>query len=92
MASNKRGGQLDQSTRNHLSALDAYIKEQALVMQPMQPDEFTVYDYMSKMKNEGVKIEFTKAVRTMNNLLDTEAITTRKGIKNGKQCNFYRFV
>tara|TARA_R110000868_G_scaffold321060_1_gene582128 strand:+ start:289 stop:465 length:177 start_codon:yes stop_codon:yes gene_type:complete len=58
----------------------------------MQPDEFTVYDYMSKMKNEGVKIEFTKAVRTMNNLLDTGAITSRKGIANGKQCNFYRFV
>lgn len=92
MASNKRKGHLDQSTRNHLSALDAFIKEQAAAMQPIQPDEFTVYDYMDKMKDQGVKIAFSSAVRKMSDLIDTGVITSRKGNQNGKQRNFYRFV
>lgn len=92
MASNKRGGQLDKSTRNHLSALDAYIKEQSAQLQPMQPDEFTVYDYIDKMKDQGVKIGMTVASRNMRNLIDEGVISRRKSVKDGKQCNFYRFM
>jgi predicted peroxiredoxin len=83
---------LDQSTRNHLSALDAYIKEQAVELQPMQPDEFTVYDYIDKMKDQGVKISMTVASRNMRNLTDEGVISRRKSVKDGKQCNFYRFL
>ena len=92
MASHKRRGHLDQSTRNHLSALDAYIKEQAVELQPMQPDEFTVYDYIDKMKDQGVKISMTVASRNMRNLTDEGVISRRKSVKDGKQCNFYRFL
>jgi len=92
MASYKRKGHLDQSTRNHLSALDAFIKEQAAAMQPIQPDEFTVYTYIEKMKEQGVKLGLSKAVRMLDDLLNSGVITSRKGNQNGKQRNFYRFV
>jgi hypothetical protein len=74
-----------------LSALDDYIKEQAKANRPMQPDEFTTYDYMDKMKDQGVKITYTTSVRDMKNLIEAGVITTRKAIKDGKQCNLYRF-
>jgi predicted peroxiredoxin len=83
---------LDQSTRNHLSALDAYIKEQAVELQPIQPDEFTIYDYIDKMKDQGIKISMTVASRNMRNLTDEGIISRRKSVKDGKQCNFYRFL
>lgn len=92
MASNKRKGHLDQSTRNHLSALDAFIKEQAAIMQPIQPDEFTVYTYMDKMKDQGVNLGMSKASRMLDDLVNSGVITSRKGVQNGKQRNFYRFV
>lgn len=58
----------------------------------MQPDEFTVYDYIDKMKDQGVKIGMTVASRNMRNLIDEGVISRRKSVKDGKQCNFYRFM
>jgi len=92
MASYKRKGHLDQSTRNHLSALDAFVKEQAAAMQPIQPNEFTIYDYIEKMKDQGVTLGICKAGRMLDDLLNSGVITSRKGVQNGKQRNFYRFV
>ena len=92
MASHKRRGQLDQSTRNHLSALDAYIKEQAAELQPIQPDEFTINDYIQKMKDQGIVIGNTVATRKMKDLMDAGTVTRRKSVKDGKPCNFYRFL
>lgn len=92
MASNKRGGHLDLSTRNHLSALDAFIKAQVEANKPMQPDEFTIYDYIQKMKDQGIVIGNSVASRNIKNLIDAGQVTSRKAIKDGKQCNIYRFV
>jgi hypothetical protein len=92
MASHKRREQLDKSTRHHLSALDAYIKEQAAELQPIQPDEFTINDYMQKMRDQGIVIGNTVATRRMKNLMDEGIISRRKSVKDGKQCNFYRFL
>lgn len=92
MERKKRSRNLDLADGDPLSALDAFVKEQAVVMQPIQPGEFTVYDYIDKMKEQGVNLNFNKAVRTMNDLMDAGAITSRKGNQNGKQRNFYRFV
>jgi predicted peroxiredoxin len=75
-----------------LSALDAYIKEQAEANKPIQPDEFTIYDYIDKMKEQGVRITYTVSGRNMKSLIEAGVITTRKAIKDGKQCNFYRFI
>ena len=92
MESNKRRGELDKSTRNHLSALDAFIKQQAVKLQPIQPDEFTINDYMQKMKDQGIVIGNTVATRRMKDLMDAGSVTRRKSVKDGKPCNFYRFV
>jgi predicted peroxiredoxin len=83
---------LDQSTRNHLSALDAFIKEQAEANKPIQPGEFSVYDYIEKMKLQGVKIGMSKAVRTMKDLVDTGVVEARKATQGGNQVKFYRFL
>ncbi|CAB4153009.1 hypothetical protein UFOVP612_37 [uncultured Caudovirales phage] len=92
MASNKGRGQLDKSTRHHLSALDAFIKQQAVEFQPIQPDEFTINDYMQKMRDQGIVIGNTVATRRMKDLMDAGTVTRRKSVKDGKPCNFYRFV
>jgi predicted peroxiredoxin len=80
------------SNGNPLNALDAFIKEKAVELQPIQPDEFTVYDYMQKMRDQGIKISMTVASRNMRNLTDAGVISRRKSVKDGKQCNFYRFL
>jgi len=83
---------LDQSTRNHLSALDAFIKEQVEAHQPKQPGEFTLQEYIDKIKDQGVTLGISKAGRMLDDLLNSGVITSRKGVQNGKQRNFYRFV
>ena len=92
MERKKRSRNVDKSNGNPLNALDAFIKEQAVELQPMQPDEFTVYDYIEKMKDQGIKISMTVASRNMRNLTDEGIISRRKSVKDGKQCNFYRFL
>ena len=91
MERKKRSGNVAKSNGNPLSALDAFIKEQAEANKPMQPDEFTIYDYMDKMKDQGVKITHTTSNRDIKNLIEAGVVATRKAIKNGKQCNLYRF-
>ena len=92
MERKKRSRNVAKSNGNPLNALDAFIKEQAAELQPIQPDEFTVYDYIDKMKDQGVKISMTVASRNMRNLTDEGIISRRKSVKDGKQCNFYRFL
>jgi hypothetical protein len=91
MERKKRSGNVAKSNGNPLGALDAFIKEQAEANKPMQPDEFTTYDYINKMRGQGVKITYTTSVRDMKNLIEAGVVATRKAIKNGKQCNLYRF-
>ena len=92
MERKKRSRNLDFADGNPLSALDAFVKEQAVVMQPIQPGEFTIYTYIEKMKDQGVNLGLSKAVRMLDDLINSGVITSRKGNQNGKQRNFYRFV
>lgn len=92
MERKKRSRNLDLADGDPLSALDAFVKEQAVVMQPIQPGEFTVYDYIDKMKEQGVNLGMSKASRMLDDLVTSGVITSRKGNQNGKQRNFYRFV
>jgi predicted peroxiredoxin len=92
MERKKRSGNVVKSNGNPLSALDAFIKEQAVAMQPIQPGEFSLNDYIERMKDQGVNLGVCKASRMLDDLFNSGAITSRKGVQNGKQRNFYRFV
>jgi len=92
MERKKRSGKLALSNGNPLSALDAFIKEQAEANKPIQPGEFSVYDYIEKMKIQGVKIGMSKAVRTMKDLVDTGVVEARKATQGGNQVKIYRFL
>jgi len=92
MERKKRSGNVVKSNGNPLSALDAFIKQQAAAMQPIQPNEFTIYDYIERMKDQGVNLGVCKAGRMLDDLFNSGVITSRKGVQNGKQRNFYRFV
>jgi len=92
MASNKRRGDLDQSTRNHLSALDAFIKEQAEAHQPKQHGEFTLQEYIDKMKANGVKVSISTSARTMDELIESGRMKMRKSLEKGRLQRLYRFL
>jgi hypothetical protein len=92
MARNKRGGHLDQSTRNHLSALDKLIEQQFSDSQPIQPDEFTMAQISEQLASNGQKLGENALNRKMNQLLTDGVITVRKAAVNGHQAKIFRFV
>ena len=92
MERKKRSGKLALSNGDPLSALDAFIKEQAEANQPRQPGEFTVQDYMEKMKKSGIKISLSAGVRTMDELIESGKIKMRKSLEDGRFRKFYRFL
>jgi len=77
---------------NPLSALDAFIKEQAEAHQPRQSGEFTIQDYLERMKESGIKISLSAGVRTMDELLESGKIKIRKAYEDGRFRKFYKFV
>jgi predicted transcriptional regulator len=44
------------------------------------------------MKDQGVNLGVNKASRMLDDLLNSGVITSRKGVQNGKQRNFYRLL
>jgi len=92
MARNERGRHLDKSTRNHLSALDAYIQEQAEAAKPKQPDEFTLNEYISKMAANGLEITESSANRQTSKLVAQGKISKRAITLNGTKTNLFRFI
>jgi len=92
MERKKRPRNIYQSDGDPLKKLDAFVKEQAEANKPIQPSEFTVYDYIEKMKMQGVKIGMSKAVRTMDDLVDSGVLAARKATQDGKQRKIYRFL
>ncbi len=92
MARNERRGHLDQSTRNHLSALDRLIEEQFNASQPIQPDEFTMAQISNQLASQGKKLGRSALSSRMNQLLADGVVTMRKASVNGRQANIFRFV
>jgi hypothetical protein len=92
MERKKRSGKLAVTNGNPLGALDDFIKDQAEANKPIQPGEFSIYDYIEKMKEKDLKININTAIRTMNNLIETGVVASRKALKNSKKMNFYRFL
>jgi len=92
MARNQRGGYLDQSTRNHLSALDKLIEQQFSESQPIQPDEFTLAQVADKLASNGNKLGVSALERRMNKLIEDGVVTVRKAAVNGRQAKIFKFV
>jgi hypothetical protein len=92
MERKKRSRNVAKSNGNPLGALDAFIKQQAEANKPIQPGEFSLNDYIERMKDQGVTLGVCKAGRMLDDLFNSGVITSRKGVQNGKQRNFYRFV
>lgn len=92
MARHKRGTKLDQSTRDHLSALDQLIQEKFNESQPIQPDEFTMAQLTDKLAQNGQKLGASSLDRRMNQLLADGVVTVRKAAVNGYYTKIYRFV
>lgn len=91
MARNQRGRGLDLATRNHLSALDAFIEQQAEVNKPIQPDEFTINSYIQKMKLKGVALSGGTANRTLQELVKSGVLSVRRGVDK-RSINIYKFI
>lgn len=92
MARNQRGGCLDKSTRDHLSALDRLIEQQFNESQPIQPDEFTMGQIADKLAQNGNKMGESALNRRMNQLIADGVVTVRKAPVNGRQAKIFRFV
>jgi len=87
MASNKGKRNLDQSTRDSLSAL-----EKALEMStasPLRDDEFTTEQYIQKSKKLGKYTTYDSSRWELKRLVKNDELKIRKIKLNGKQCNAY---
>jgi len=91
MACNQRRGHLDKSTRNHLSALDAYIAEQAEANKPKQPDEFTLFEFGEKLKAAGVVKSESALNQQLKRMMEEKIITSRK-MGEGRVKRLYKFL
>jgi len=91
MARNERGKHLDKSTRDHLSALDAFIKAEAEQSKPQQEGEFTLAEYMGKMEILGIHLNESTARRKMEKLIKAGVLTSRKATLS-RNFIFYRFL
>ena len=87
MASHKGKRNLDQSTRDSLTAL-----EKALEMScasPLRDDEFTTDQYITKMKERGHYHSDDACRHTLKRLVESGKFKIRKIKINGYQCNAY---
>jgi len=75
-----------------LSALDAFIKTQAEAIRPKQSDEFTLLEYIEKMRGEGVEVSASTAKEHMQRLLNANRIAKRLLIIKGSKTNLFRFL
>lgn len=92
MERKKRSRNMGQSDGDPLKKLDAFIKEQSEAYQPRQPGEFTLQDYIEKMKANGIKISISNSARTMNELIESGKMKMRKSLEKGRLQRLYRFL
>jgi hypothetical protein len=82
---------LDKSTRDHLSALDAFIKAEAEQAKPQQEGEFTITEYRKKMAILGMPVSDSIARRKMKSLIESGVLTSRKSTATGYPV-YYKFL
>ena len=84
MASNKRAGGLDQSTRAALSGLEWALEQTAEL--PLQPDEFTTDQF--RIASNGITDDSARA--TLKRMIANGQLTARKIKINGARTNAYK--
>ena len=84
MASNKRAGGLDQSTRAALSGLKWALEQTA--EKPLQPDEFTGQQFHAA--REGNTLRSSQSL--LGRMIGDGLLTSRKITLNGKIQNAYK--
>jgi len=92
MERKKRPRNIHQSDGDPLKKLDAFVKEQAEAHQPKQPGEFTLQEYIDKMKANGVKVSVSTSARTMDELIESGRMKMRKSLEKGRLQRLYRFL
>lgn len=89
MASNQRKRNLDQSTRDSLSALEKVLEMSCA--SPLRDDEFTTEQYIVKEKQRGIFVSDDASRAALKRLVQAETLQIRKIKMHGKQCNAYSF-
>jgi|LakMenEpi05May12_1017382.scaffolds.fasta_scaffold03753_4 hypothetical protein len=87
MASYKRKRNLDQSTRDSLSALEKALE--MATASPLRADEFTTEQYIEKLKKLGLYTTYDSSRWELKKLVKLGELKSRKIKLNGKQCNAY---
>jgi hypothetical protein len=87
MASYKGKRNLDQSTRDSLSALEKALE--MATASPLRADEFTVEQYIEKSKKLGLYTTYDSSRWELKKLVKLGELNIRKIKLNGKQCNAY---
>lgn len=90
MASNKRRGYLDQSTRNHLKGIEAALAH--VISKPRQEDEFTARELFDKAVLQDDKITMPSILCKLNRMRDAGLCTSRNTKINGRVTNLYRMI
>jgi len=90
MAGHKRRGHLDQSTRDHLTGIEAAL--QIMCPEPKQDGEFTVMELWSEMNKKG-KTRSLESVRfKLDRMVRGGQCEKRKVNMGGNMTNLYRMV
>jgi hypothetical protein len=88
----KRKRNMAKPNGNPLSALDAFIKAEAEASKPREPDEFTVSDYIERLKASGLKINLSSCNRKLKDLEEVGVLKRRRTLEAGRFRNLYRFL
>jgi hypothetical protein len=88
MARNQRRPNLDKSTRDHLTGLEAALAE--LVPKPRQPDEFTAVELWEFSGGIAGGITLASIRSKLDRSVKNGAYVARKAIEGGTLINLYR--
>lgn len=94
MASDKKRIGLDKPTRSSVkddlwSKIDLMIGE---LDKPVQPDEFTISDYVNRIESQGNVISISQAGKHLLSKVKEGTLTSRKTKIKGCKVNVFRFV
>jgi hypothetical protein len=90
MASNKRRGHLDKSTRNHLSGIEAALAH--VVSNPRHEDEFTARELYERALIENKSTTISSVFCNLYRMQNAGLCTSRKIKMNGRSTNLYRMI
>lgn len=90
MASHKRRGHLDKSTRDHLTGIEAAL--QIIHPESRREDEFTAGELHSKVSKKGKKCSYESVRHKLDRMVQSGQCKKRKVNLGGYMTNLYRMV